>query len=130
VSPRLEAAFSRAEQVVGRRIGDAYVLVPLAGRGADLDSVLNLNPVAAFVWEQLDGARTGNAIVQAVVERFEVERARAEADTLELLDTLLERGAIRLFSPLSPSVVDRPSGGGLGSSPPCPPRPDAKNGRP
>jgi hypothetical protein len=123
VSPRLEAAFSRAEQVVGRRIGDAYVLVPLAGRGADLDSVLNLNPVAAFVWEQLDGARTGNAIVQAVVERFEVERARAE-------DTLLERGAIRPLSPLSPSVVDRPSGGGLGSSPPCPPRPDAKNGRP
>jgi methyltransferase-like protein len=80
--------------MVSRRIGDEYVLVPLAGRGADIDSILNLNRVAAFIWEQLDGARTGGAIVEAVVERFDVERARAEADTLELLDTLLGLKAI------------------------------------
>ena len=92
--PRLTEAWARAERMVGRRIGDEYVLVPLAGRGADLDSILNLNRVAAFVWEQLDGARTGDAIVEAVVERFDVERARAEADTLELLDTLLGLKAI------------------------------------
>jgi hypothetical protein len=80
--------------MVGRRIGDEYVLVPLAGRGADLDSILNLNRVAAFVWEQLDGQRTGAGVVDAVVERFDVERKRAEADYLELVDTLLELAAI------------------------------------
>jgi hypothetical protein len=80
--------------MVGRRIGDEYVLVPLAGRGADLDSILNLNLVAAFIWEQLDGVRTGDVIVEAVVERFDVERARAEADTLELLDTLSARAIV------------------------------------
>jgi methyltransferase-like protein len=85
--------------MVGRRIGDEYVLVPLAGRGADLDSILNLNRVAAFVWEQLDGKRTGAAVVDAVVERFEVERERAEKDTIELLDTLLELAAIVPASP-------------------------------
>jgi hypothetical protein len=92
--PRLEEAWARSERMVGRRIGDEYVLVPLAGRGADLDSILNLNRVAAFVWEQLDGTRTGADVVAAVIERFEVERERAEADTLELLDTLLELRAI------------------------------------
>jgi len=92
--PRLEETWARAERMVGRRIGDEYVVVPLAGRGADLDSILNLNRVAAFVWEQLDGTRTGAAVVDAVVERFDVERERAEADTLELLDTLLELRAI------------------------------------
>lgn len=92
--PRLEEAFSRSGRMVGRRIGDEYVLVPLAGRGADLDSILNLNRVATFVWEHLDGERTGAAIVDAVVERFEVDRERAERDTLELLDTLLELAAI------------------------------------
>jgi hypothetical protein len=80
--------------MVGRRIGDEYVLVPLAGRGADLDSILNLNRVAAFIWEQLDGARTGADVVSAVVERFDVERSRAEQDTLELLDTLVGLRAI------------------------------------
>jgi hypothetical protein len=90
----LDETWVRAERMVGRRIGEEYVLVPLAGRGADLDSILNLNRVAAFVWEQLDGTRTGAAVVAAVVERFEVEHPRAEADTLELLDTLAGLEAI------------------------------------
>ena len=92
--PGLEEAWARSERMVGRRIGDEYVLVPLAGRGADLDSILNLSRVAAFVWEQLDGTRSGADVVDAVVARFDVERERAEADTLELLDTLLEVEAI------------------------------------
>jgi len=37
--PWLAQAWARAERMVGRRIGDEYVLMPLAGRGADLDRV-------------------------------------------------------------------------------------------
>jgi hypothetical protein len=96
--------------MAGRRIGDEYVLVPLAGQGADLDGVLKLSRVAVFVWEQLDGARTGDAIVEAIVERFDVDRARAEADTLELLDTLLERKAIVPAPGLRPSLTGLPAG--------------------
>ena len=99
IRPWLEETWARAANMVGRRIGDEYVLVPLAGRGADLDSILNLNRVAAFVWEQVDGTRTGAALVAAVVARFDVEPERAERDTFELLDTLLELKAIELASP-------------------------------
>ena len=91
---RLGAAWARSARMVGRRIGDEYVLVPLAGRGADLDSILNLNRVAAFVWEQLDGERSGGEVVEALLERFDVERARAEQDYLELIDTLVEVDAV------------------------------------
>jgi len=94
VAERLGEAWARSERMVGRRIGDEYVLVPLAGRGADLDSILNLNRVAAFVWEQLDGERRGSDVVEAVLERFDVERPRAEQDYLELIDTLVEVGAV------------------------------------
>ena len=86
----LDTAYARSPRVVGRRIGDEFVLVPLAGRGADLDSILNLTRVAAFIWQQLDGARNGTAVVDAVVARFEVARAQAEEDYLELVATLLE----------------------------------------
>jgi hypothetical protein len=79
---------------VGRRIGDEYVLVPLAGRGADLDSILNLNRVGTFIWEKLDGKRTGNDVVSALVARFEVRRSTAEADYLEFLTTLRGLGAV------------------------------------
>ena len=91
---RLAEAWARSPRMVGRRIGDEYVLVPLAGLGADLDSILNLNRVAAFVWEQLDGTRTGSSVLDAIVERFEVARERAEADLLELLETLVAVKAI------------------------------------
>jgi hypothetical protein len=80
--------------MVGRRIGDEFVLVPLAGRGADLDSILNLRGAATFIWEHLDGARTGAQVVDALVERFEVTRVEAETDYLELLETLVELNAV------------------------------------
>jgi methyltransferase-like protein len=80
--------------VVGRRIGDEFVLVPLAGRGADIDSILNLNRVGTFIWEQLDGRRTGGEIVDALVERFEVERPRAAEDYRDFLARLRGLGAV------------------------------------
>jgi hypothetical protein len=91
---RLGEVWARSSRLVGRRIGDQYVLVPLTGRGADLDSILNLNRVAAFVWEQLDGERSGGDVVEAVLGRFDVERVRAEQDYLELIGRLAEIRAI------------------------------------
>jgi methyltransferase-like protein len=94
-SARLAEVWSRSPRMVGRRIGEEYVLVPLADRGADLDAILNLNRVAAFVWEQLDGATSGGQVVDAVVEHFDVERTRAETDYLELVETLVELAAVK-----------------------------------
>ena len=85
---RLEDVYAHSPRVVGRRIGDEFVLVPLAGRGADIDSILNLNKVGAFIWEQLDGTRTGAAVVDALVKRFEVDRGQAEEDYLAFLTKL------------------------------------------
>jgi hypothetical protein len=92
--PSLAGAFARSPRLSGRTVGDAYVVVAVDERGADLDTVLRLNRVAAFVWERLDGQATGDAVVNALVARFDVERERAAADYLELLGTLLERGAV------------------------------------
>jgi hypothetical protein len=91
---RLDEVWARSPRMVGRRIGDEYVLVPLADRGADLDSIYNLNKVAAFIWERLDGERSGSEVVAALVARFEVERPRAEQDYLELVETLAGLRAI------------------------------------
>jgi Coenzyme PQQ synthesis protein D (PqqD) len=76
----LARAFARSDRMVGRRIAGEYVLVPLVGRGAEIDSIFNLNRLGAFIWERLDGATTGGRIVEAIVEHFDVERERAEAD--------------------------------------------------
>lgn len=90
----LEEAFRRSERMVARRIADEYLLVPLVGRGANLDSIFSLNRVAAFVWERLDGRASGREIVAALTDSFDVTPTRAAEDYLELLGTLLSLGAV------------------------------------
>ena len=91
----LDLRYARSERMIGRDVGGEFILVPLAGRGADLDSVFNLNGVAAFIWHRLDGTRTGRDVVEALTEAFTVDRSQAEEDYLALLAQLLEIGAVR-----------------------------------
>jgi hypothetical protein len=91
---RLDEAWARSPGVTVRWLRERCVLVRLVEGGVDLDDALDLNRVAAFIWDELDGTRRVASIVDAVVERFEVERGRAEADTLELLDALRAREAV------------------------------------
>ena len=61
-------------------MADQFLLVPIVSRGADVDCLYNLNRVGTFIWERLDGRTRGADIVEALVERFEVEREQAEED--------------------------------------------------
>ena len=102
-APTLPQVFARSDRMVGRRIAGEYVLVPLAGRGVDLDRILNLNRVAAFVWELLDGRKSGREIVSAMTGQFDVDAETAGRDYLELLATLDELKAVRLVSGVTPA---------------------------
>lgn len=98
MSAALDAVYARSERMVGRRIADEFVLVPLVGRGAEIDGLYNLSRVGAFIWERLDGASSGAAIVASLVERFDVAPEQAERDYLEFLDKLLEIAAVEARS--------------------------------
>jgi hypothetical protein len=84
----LESAFARSPHMVGRKIGGEYVLVPLVSHGADLDSIFALNRVAAFIWEHLDGKRTGTQIAKALTRQFDVEEHGATQDYCDFLRQL------------------------------------------
>jgi hypothetical protein len=92
--PSLDHVFGRSDRMVARRIADEFVLVPIVGHGAQVDSIYNLNRVGAFVWEQLDGRRTGVQIVELLMARFDVDRAAAEEDYRVFVAKLLSIGAV------------------------------------
>jgi hypothetical protein len=56
--PTLDTSYSRSERVIGRRILDDYILVPIVDRAADVDSIYDLNPAAAFIWSSSTGPAT------------------------------------------------------------------------
>jgi hypothetical protein len=88
VNPTLDDVFGRSERMVGRRLGHEYVLVPIVGRGVDVDSIFNLNRLGTFIWEHLDGRSSGRAIVSAIVEHFCVAETEATADYLGFIEQL------------------------------------------
>lgn len=104
-SPSLASVFVRSDRMVGRQVADEFILVPLVGRGADVDSILNLNRVGTFIWEAIDGQRDGAAVVAALVQRFEVDHARAVHDYLEFVGKLVSLRALRV---VGPNAGDKP----------------------
>lgn len=93
-APSIEEVFARAERMVGRKVADDFLLIPIVGRGADADGIFDLNRVGAFIWEQFDGRRDGRRIVAALVEKFNVDHARAEMDYLDFAGKLLSVGGL------------------------------------
>jgi hypothetical protein len=92
--PSLARVFARSDRMVGRQVADEFILVPLVGRGADVDSILNLNRVGTFIWEAIDGSRDGASVVEALVQRFEVDRDRAAEDYLGFIEKLVSLRAL------------------------------------
>jgi hypothetical protein len=88
--PRIEgnSIFRRSDDVVSRTVGREAILVPVRQNVGNLDYVYTLSPVAARIWELLDGSRTVDALVEAICGEFEVADAEARADVEELLSDL------------------------------------------
>jgi hypothetical protein len=85
------AVFQRRGDIVSRDVAGERLLVPIRGDLAAGQRVFTLNPVAACVWDGLDGAKNLGEILQGVVERFDVSREEAEADIGELMNALQEQ---------------------------------------
>ncbi len=90
----LEISFQRQPAIVTRRVAEEVILVPVTGRMAQEGSLYTLNGTSAFLWEQLDGRRTGRDLVRELKETYEVEEKLAESDVQTFLTQLQEIGAI------------------------------------
>lgn len=82
--------FQKRSSVVVRQIAGETFLVPVRGELAQLHRLFALNPVGAFIWQQLDGIRDLEQIHRHVVERFEVDAAMARRDLLDYVHRLRE----------------------------------------
>lgn len=78
-------------------VSGEHVLVPLASRGADIDSIFNLNATGTYIWEKIDGVRTVAEIAALVSAEFQVAGDRATADCSEFFAQLLEARAVEFI---------------------------------
>jgi hypothetical protein len=85
--------FKRNADVVARKIAGELFLVPIRGNLADMQHIFTLNHVAEYIWQELDHKCLAE-IRQGVIENFEVEKDRAEADIRDFISGLLDENLI------------------------------------
>jgi hypothetical protein len=82
--------FRRSSDLVCRQVGAESILVPIRQNVGNLDYVYTLDPVAARVWDLLDGKRSIHDIVTVLCDEFDVDRDTATMDVNTLLTDLAE----------------------------------------
>ena len=80
--------------MVGRRVADEFILVPIRQNVGDLQCMYTLNGVGARIWELVDGHTTIEEITSTIVREYEVETPQARTDVVEFLDQMKDIGAI------------------------------------
>lgn len=76
-------------QVMARTVGDETVILDLAS-----GSYFGLDPVGARIWQLIGEGGTLAEICATMLDEYEVERERLEADVLRLATELAERGLV------------------------------------
>ncbi len=81
-------------EIVSRLIGGEMILVPIRQVVGEMGSIFTLNETGARIWSLLDGQRSLADVHAQVVNEFEVDPAQAAADLVELVESLVEQGAL------------------------------------
>lgn len=74
--------------IVTRKTGNEYVLVPIANNIADMNSVYTLNETGAFIWDLIDGNRNLEEIIKALIEEYDINQQSASEDVLSLIKNM------------------------------------------
>ena len=75
-------------EFVTREVAGDWLLVPVGRTAIDMNGMLTLNDTGAFLWEKLPEAENEAALVSALLEEYEVDRATAAADVEDFLAKL------------------------------------------
>lgn len=84
----LKSVLSQSPNIVTRKTGSEYVLVPVTNNIADMDSVYTLNETGAFIWEQIDGKRTIEELIAAMINEYDVDEETAVKDVSSFIENL------------------------------------------
>ena len=77
-----------------REIAGDLLLVPTGKTALDLNGMLTLNDVGGEIWKLLDEVESEDALIDRLMEIYEVDRRELEQDVREFLGRLRELGIL------------------------------------
>jgi len=81
------------ENLTIRKIGDEYMIVSESGSGLDYTRVISLNKSAAYLVQEVQQKKfTKEEWVTLLMNKYDVDKERAETDVQILIDKLEKEG--------------------------------------
>ena len=79
------------KEVIQSKIGDEVVML-------DVESgyYFGLNSVASVIWDLMKEKINLNSMVESLMQEYDIDKETCEADTLELLEKMIEKKIIRI----------------------------------
>lgn len=81
------------ENFIMREIAGEKVVVP-TGAAAQMNALITLNGVAAFIWKCLQTDRTADEVKQMVLDEYEIDEETARRDADGFIDALRQCGML------------------------------------
>lgn len=75
-----------------RKVADQYVVIATGDASRDFHGMVKLNQVGADIWEALSAGSAVEEIVDYIVQKYEVGRAKAKDDIEALVCQIKEAG--------------------------------------
>ena len=82
------------KELIKRTIAGDTILVPVGKAIYDSNGLFALNEVGAFLWDRLETAENETALVDALLEAYEVTQETARQDVAEFLGELRRLGIL------------------------------------
>lgn len=73
-----------------REVADNYIVVAVGEAVKSFNGVINLNETGAFLWKQLENGTDKEALIDALLAEYEVDREVAEKDVDAFIAKLTE----------------------------------------
>ena len=84
-----------SENFVLRQVADTWVVLPVGQASVDFNGMLTLNESGAILWQALEKGGDREALADALLAEYEVDRATALADVDEFLKKLKDAGIVK-----------------------------------
>lgn len=92
---KLSSRFSRNPDFIYRKIVDEFILVPIHKDLADMECIYTLNPVGAFIWDELENPMTIDGLHQALIEEFDEDQQIIFQDLKDFINEMVSIGALK-----------------------------------
>lgn len=77
-----------------RQVGDRGVVVPIGEAAKEFHGMINLNETAGEMWNLLQEETDEERVIQALIEKYDVEYDRAKKSLEKFLDDLRSAGVL------------------------------------